>query len=192
MIRRAHRLRGVFDDGYLVPVGDVQHGVEIARHVLEMDGDDRRGAIRDAGGQQRGIETERVVDLGEHRHRIRGDHRIHGGDEREGRDDHLVAAAHAQGRERAAERRRSVGHGGGVRGAECVARGPFEVSHGSRLGAVLVPEQGAAPDHRRHRVGLRITEKRRTLGEVEGIDPHRRAPVDGERRVVAQHAAIVR
>ncbi len=73
VIRRAHRLRGVFDDGYVVTVGDVQHGVEIARDVLEMDGDDRRGAIRDAGGQQRGIETERVVDLGEHRHRIRGD-----------------------------------------------------------------------------------------------------------------------
>ena len=65
-----------------------------------------------------GIEAERVVDLGEHGHRAGGDDRVDGGDERERGNDDLVAAADAERRERAAQRRGAVGDGDRVRAAE--------------------------------------------------------------------------
>ena len=91
-----------------------------------------------------GIEPERVVDLGEHRHRARGDDGVHGGDERERGDDHLVAAADAERGERAPQRRGAVRDRDGVRAAEHVARGPLEVGDRARWRAVLVAEQRTA------------------------------------------------
>ena len=110
MVRRAERLGRVLDHGNAVPGGDRQQGVEVAGHVLQVHGDDRRRPVGDLRFEDGGIEPQRVVDLGEHGNGTGGDDGVHRRDEREGGDDDLVATADAERRERAPQRGGAVGH----------------------------------------------------------------------------------
>ena len=122
-------------------LGDGTHRVEVARHVLEVHGDDRGGPIGDLRFEIGGIETERVIDLGKYRHRARSDNRVHRRHEGERRHDHFVAAPDTQRRECAAQRGRPVRNGDRVTAAEQCARGAFELRDRAVSVIALVAEQ---------------------------------------------------
>jgi hypothetical protein len=191
VVGRAERLGGVLDDGHVMAGRDVEHSVEVTRHVLEVHGDDRGRAVGDVGRQVGAIEPEGVVHLREHRDRPGGDDRVHGRDERERGHDDLVATSHAHRCERAPKRGGSIRDCHRVSTAERVARRPFEVGHGAPHPLALVTEQRAAGDDRGDRVCFGLPEQRGALREVERLDPHRRPAVEGEHGIVSEHPGIV-
>jgi hypothetical protein len=132
-----------------------------------VNGDDRRGAIRDAPIEALRVEPERVVDFREHGHRAGRDDRVHRRDERERRHHDLVAAADAERRERAAQRGCAVGDPDGVRAAERLADGALEAGHRAVRVVALVPEQRARREHFGDGSQLVLTEPGGALGPVE-------------------------
>ena len=85
-----------------------------------MDRADRLGPARDPPQHVLGIDAEVVLahDLGEHRLGAAVARRRGGGDERDARDDHLVAGADARGEVRKVQGRGAAAHRDRVRHAE--------------------------------------------------------------------------
>ena len=191
LVLRAERLGGVLDHAHVMAGCDVEHSVEVARDVLEVHRDDRGRPVGHMGGEVGAIESERVVDLREHRHGPGRDDRVHGRDERERGDDDLVAASHPQRRERAPQRGSSVRDRDRVPSAECVARRALEAGYRACRRPSRIAKERPAGDHRGDRVGFGLPEQRGALGEVEGLGPHRSPAVDGEHAVVWEHPRIV-
>ena len=91
--RRTGRLADVLDEGEPTFACDARECVHVGRRAPHVHGQDRSRLRRDLPFDIRGVERQRVVDVGENRHGADGDDGVRGGVPGVGGDDHLVAGA---------------------------------------------------------------------------------------------------
>ena len=106
-IQRAMCLGRVFDHGETMAGGDRADLVHVGGQAVHVDGHHGPGALGDPLLDQAVVERVNPrVDVAEHGHRARMEHRHRRGHEAEGRDDHLVARPDTRGHDGTVKGRR--------------------------------------------------------------------------------------
>ena len=124
--------------GSLCFAGDRQDRVHVGHVAAQVDGHDGRGPVGDRRLDLAGIDLECLrVGVDEDRQGVLEQHRVDRGDERVGRNDHLVARLDADRRQRGEEGTRAVGGGHAMLRAGQLGVGRLELVHA--LAAAPVP-----------------------------------------------------
>ena len=108
--RRPRRMGGILDHDEVVPVGDLPHGLHVARKAAVVEDDDRLRSGPDRGFEVSRVEIEvvRADDVAEDRRRPRVCDRVRGGHEVQRRKHDLVSRADTGREQREVQRSRSV------------------------------------------------------------------------------------
>ena len=147
--------RGILDDLDAVPLRDVVDRADVARETDLVDRQDGFRAFGDPFLDVAGVDVERpCVDVAEDDVRARVEHRVRRSDERERRDDDLVAAADADARQRQMQSGRAGGRRDAVPRADVRRDRPLE------LGDLRTLRHPAALDRLVRRARLVFPERR--------------------------------
>ena len=123
LVGGAQALAGVFDEHQPLLIAQRLDFVDARHGPAHVNGNDGSGGRGQGRFQPFRREAQRLVDIGKHRHRPGHEHRLDGGHEGEGGNDHLVAGANAAGGHGRGQGRRAAGAQMGVFNAE--ASGQF-------------------------------------------------------------------
>ena len=108
----AVRFGGVLDDREAVRLGELEHRVHVDRVAVDVDGHDRPRARADPRRDLDPIHAPRLrIAVDEHGYGARVQHRADARDDRERRQDHLVARLELECGDRGLERRGAVADG---------------------------------------------------------------------------------
>ena len=127
-VLRAKGLAGVLNHPGSVAGGKLQDGIEVGGTAEGVDDEDGARAGRDGTGDAGWVEVEREgIDVRENRRCALVKNGVGGGDEREGRENHLVAFTDSQGRQTEVQAGRARGQGHAVRHADEAGDGFLEL-----------------------------------------------------------------
>ena len=137
-----------------------------------MDADDGAGAGRDRGGDGRRVNGQGLgLDIGEDRDRTHLGHGGRGGDERQRRDDDLVADTDIEGAQDELQRDGAIGDRYAVLRILVSGKGVLE---SFRVGVVMEPAPPSTPQHVEHlRLCDRVGRKGPRSGPILEIGGHR-------------------
>ena len=130
LVLRQPRLAGILDHGELVLAGDGVDRVHVARHAEDVHRHDGARPLGDPALDRGRVHGQRGrVGVGEHRQGLAAEDRVVAGDERVGRDDHLVAGVHVHDVQADHQRRGAAGGGQAALGAEQLRVALLELRH---------------------------------------------------------------